>query len=335
MPPEETAPKSASARSRAGSSGALVVSRASTPGAAIAAPTPWSGAGGHEPLGRLRQPAEERGEREDGDAAEEQPAAAEDVAEPAAEQQQAAEGEGEGVQHPGEGSRAEAQVGVDLGERDVHDRRVEDEHQLRDQHDRDAHRGAAGVVGEVGRAGRRPVGSRASVEVMQEGPVLAGWAEVLLIRRMAPLPPLRYGDSLRLARCMRRVQMRADAKRNYDRLVEVARAVFREQGYDASLDEVAKRAGVGPGTLYRHFPNPGRAARRDHAELGRQRGRGRREDPRPRGLAARPAPRLVPGVRAADQHAQGRAGQDHLGDGRPRLPDPHQVPGAAQARTTR
>ena len=49
--------------------------------------------------------------------------------------------------------------------------------------------------------------------------------------------------------------MRADAKRNYDRIIEVAREVFREQGYDASLDEVAKRAGVGPGTLYRHFPN--------------------------------------------------------------------------------
>ena len=48
--------------------------------------------------------------------------------------------------------------------------------------------------------------------------------------------------------------MRADAKRNYDRILEVARHVFREQGYDASLDEVAKRAGVGPGTLYRHFP---------------------------------------------------------------------------------
>jgi AcrR family transcriptional regulator len=48
--------------------------------------------------------------------------------------------------------------------------------------------------------------------------------------------------------------MRADAKRNYDRIVEVARVVFREQGYDASLDEVARRAGVGPGTLYRHFP---------------------------------------------------------------------------------
>jgi AcrR family transcriptional regulator len=51
------------------------------------------------------------------------------------------------------------------------------------------------------------------------------------------------------------MSVRADAKRNYDRIVEVAREVFREQGYDASLDTVAKRAGVGPGTLYRHFPN--------------------------------------------------------------------------------
>jgi AcrR family transcriptional regulator len=48
--------------------------------------------------------------------------------------------------------------------------------------------------------------------------------------------------------------MRADALRNRERLVEAAREVFREQGYDASLDEVAKRAGVGAGTLYRHFP---------------------------------------------------------------------------------
>src|SRR3954464_5436851 len=49
--------------------------------------------------------------------------------------------------------------------------------------------------------------------------------------------------------------MRADAQRNRERLIEVARDVFREQGYDASLDEVAKRAGVGAGTLYRHFPS--------------------------------------------------------------------------------
>lgn len=48
--------------------------------------------------------------------------------------------------------------------------------------------------------------------------------------------------------------MRADAKRNRDRILEVAREVFREQGYDASLDLVAKRAEVGAGTLYRHFP---------------------------------------------------------------------------------
>ncbi len=48
--------------------------------------------------------------------------------------------------------------------------------------------------------------------------------------------------------------MRADAKRNYDRIVEVARQVFRERGCDASLDDIAKLAGVGPGTLYRHFP---------------------------------------------------------------------------------
>ncbi|MGA8245534.1 MAG: helix-turn-helix domain-containing protein [Nocardioides sp.] len=49
--------------------------------------------------------------------------------------------------------------------------------------------------------------------------------------------------------------MRADAVRNRERLVDAAREVFREQGYDASLDEVAKRAGVGAGTLYRHFPS--------------------------------------------------------------------------------
>lgn len=49
--------------------------------------------------------------------------------------------------------------------------------------------------------------------------------------------------------------MRVDAQRNRDKIVAVAREVFREQGYDASLDEVAKRAGVGAGTLYRHFPH--------------------------------------------------------------------------------
>lgn len=48
--------------------------------------------------------------------------------------------------------------------------------------------------------------------------------------------------------------MRADARRNYDRLVTAARAVFAEHGGDASMEAIAKEAGVGVGTLYRHFP---------------------------------------------------------------------------------
>ncbi|NEA48687.1 TetR/AcrR family transcriptional regulator [Streptomyces sp. SID10815] len=49
--------------------------------------------------------------------------------------------------------------------------------------------------------------------------------------------------------------MRADARRNYERLLAVAAEAFAEQGENASLDDIAKRAGVGSGTLYRHFPN--------------------------------------------------------------------------------
>lgn len=48
--------------------------------------------------------------------------------------------------------------------------------------------------------------------------------------------------------------MRADARRNYERLLDAARAAFAEHGTDAPLDDIAKRAGVGSGTLYRHFP---------------------------------------------------------------------------------
>jgi len=49
--------------------------------------------------------------------------------------------------------------------------------------------------------------------------------------------------------------MRADARRNYDRLVTAAAAAFAEHGLDAPLDDIARRAGVGAGTLYRHFAN--------------------------------------------------------------------------------
>ena len=47
---------------------------------------------------------------------------------------------------------------------------------------------------------------------------------------------------------------RADAQRNRERLMAVANAGFAEVGPDVSLDEIARRAGVGIGTLYRHFP---------------------------------------------------------------------------------
>ena len=48
--------------------------------------------------------------------------------------------------------------------------------------------------------------------------------------------------------------LRADARRNYDRIVEAARKVFADQGGGASMEAIAKQAGVGVGTLYRHFP---------------------------------------------------------------------------------
>jgi AcrR family transcriptional regulator len=47
---------------------------------------------------------------------------------------------------------------------------------------------------------------------------------------------------------------RADAERNRERLLEVAKAVFGEKAASASLEEIAREAGVGIGTLYRHFP---------------------------------------------------------------------------------
>ena len=47
---------------------------------------------------------------------------------------------------------------------------------------------------------------------------------------------------------------RADARANHDKLVAAARALFTEKGTSAPLEEVAERAGVGIGTLYRHFP---------------------------------------------------------------------------------
>ncbi len=48
--------------------------------------------------------------------------------------------------------------------------------------------------------------------------------------------------------------LRADARRNHERILEAAREVFAECGVDAQMDDVARRASVGVGTVYRHFP---------------------------------------------------------------------------------
>ncbi|WP_320671183.1 TetR/AcrR family transcriptional regulator [Patulibacter defluvii] len=47
---------------------------------------------------------------------------------------------------------------------------------------------------------------------------------------------------------------RADARRNYEKLLAAAREAFADDGPDAKLDDIARRAGLGSGTLYRHFP---------------------------------------------------------------------------------
>lgn len=51
--------------------------------------------------------------------------------------------------------------------------------------------------------------------------------------------------------------LRRDAERNRDRIVEAARAAFASDGLDVSVEEIARRAGVGMGTLYRRFPTKG------------------------------------------------------------------------------
>ncbi len=48
---------------------------------------------------------------------------------------------------------------------------------------------------------------------------------------------------------------RADARRNYDKVLAAAREAFADGGESTALEEIARRAGVGIGTLYRHFPN--------------------------------------------------------------------------------
>src|SRR6202453_836506 len=70
------------------------------------------------------------------------------------------------------------------------------------------------------------------------------------------------GECLRFQKCSMKKSTarktarkpRSDGQRNRERILEVAKQVFTRRGADASMDEIAKRAKIGPGTLYRHFP---------------------------------------------------------------------------------
>jgi AcrR family transcriptional regulator len=59
-------------------------------------------------------------------------------------------------------------------------------------------------------------------------------------KKAAPLPRVR--------------KPRADAMRNRERILEIAKETFTRDGAEASLDDIARRSGLGSGTLYRHFP---------------------------------------------------------------------------------
>jgi AcrR family transcriptional regulator len=77
-------------------------------------------------------------------------------------------------------------------------------------------------------------------------------SELLDIRRLSPVTwifamPKKHSQSAGR-------KPRSDAQQNRDRILEVAKAAFTRSGAEASLDDIAKQADVGPGTLYRHFP---------------------------------------------------------------------------------
>ncbi len=72
-------------------------------------------------------------------------------------------------------------------------------------------------------------------------------------RRLSPVASI-FVMAKKTSQSAARRKPRADAERNRERILEVAKEAFTRFGADASLDDIAKQAGVGPGTLYRHFP---------------------------------------------------------------------------------
>jgi hypothetical protein len=109
-------------------------------------------AGDDQRLRPGREAAHQAGEREQGETGEEDPPSAVEIGRPAAEQQEAREGQRVGVDHPLQAGRAEAEVGAHRGQRHRDDRHVEDDHELAEAGDRED-RPLARRGGPLGRRG--------------------------------------------------------------------------------------------------------------------------------------------------------------------------------------
>ena len=134
-PLPETAPQTPSAMLRSRPSANIVVRIDRAAGASSAPPSPWVARKAiSEPSDQAKPASRELTVKSD-DAGDEQRATAEQVGHPAAEQQEAAEHERVGGDHPLEARLGEVQVGLDRRQRDVHDRDVQDDHELRGDED--------------------------------------------------------------------------------------------------------------------------------------------------------------------------------------------------------
>ena len=99
-------------------------------GVMVAAPRPWSARAAISDVVAPGEPAEQRADREDDEPGHEDAPAADDVGQPAAEQQEATEDERVRADHPLQVLLREPEIGLDRGQRDVDDRDVQDDHEL-------------------------------------------------------------------------------------------------------------------------------------------------------------------------------------------------------------
>ena len=161
-PPEPaTAPQTPSALLRSAPSLNIVVTSDSAAGEMSAAPRPCAARAAMSQTSLWARPPSEGRGREEDQAGHEQAPPAEQVGQPAAEQEEAAEGQRVGVDDPGQVVLAEVQRAADRGQRDVDDRGVEDDDELRHRQEREGEALRAGLLlrghrggAPVGRSGR-------------------------------------------------------------------------------------------------------------------------------------------------------------------------------------